>query len=146
MSRRSKKAGLPPGALVHVGERRAEKVKITIFEYGEGHCEEFVTEELEDIASPRSESAIRWIKVEGIHNVDVLAQIGKIFALHPLTIEDILNTDQRPKIEEFDDYIYVVMKMLCRIGNEVRAEQLILIVRPSLSFPSTRLSRIFSCR
>jgi magnesium transporter len=144
VSRRSKKAGLPPGALVHIGKQRAEKVKVTIYEYSEDHCEEFVTEKLDAIASPKSESAVRWIKVEGIHDVDVLAQLGKILALHPLTVEDILNTDQRPKIEDFPDYTYIVMKMLCRCNDKVSAEQLSLIVRPSLviSFHETQ-SNIF---
>jgi magnesium transporter len=143
-SRRSQKAGLPPGALVHVGERRAEKVEITICEYSESSFEEFVTEKLEDLVAPKSESAMRWVRVEGIHNVDVLGQIGKILALHPLTVEDILNTDQRPKIEDFDDYVYIVAKMLCRSDDKLSAEQISLIVRPSLviSFHETR-SKLF---
>lgn len=140
VSGRSRKAGLPPGALVHVGERRTAKVEITVYEYGEGRFEEFVADKPEDIVSARSESAVRWVQVDGIHDVDVLAQIGKLFALHPLTVEDILNTDQRPKIEDFDDYMYIVAKMLCRSDNKLSTEQLSLIVRPSLviSFHETR--------
>ncbi|MCE5334966.1 MAG: magnesium/cobalt transporter CorA [Desulfobacteraceae bacterium] len=139
-SKRSMKAGLPPGSLVHIGERRTDSVKITVFEYGEDHCDEFVNEDLETIASPKSESAVRWIKVEGIHNVDTMAKIGEIFDIHPLTIEDILNTDQRPKMEDFDNYTFIVAKIICRLDDEVITEQLSIILRPSLviSFHETQ--------
>jgi len=128
--KRSKKAGLPPGSLVYVGEREAEEVKVTVFEYGEDRFEESARENLEDCVSPREESAVRWIKVDGVHDVEVLDRIGKCFELHPLTIEDVLNTDQRPKLEDFDHYVFIVMKMVCYDEKEskVTAEQVSLIV------------------
>jgi len=126
------KAGLPPGALIHIGEQRQEAVKITLYEYNESEYKETVVNKLEDIASSKLESAMRWIKIEGIHNVDVLAEVGRVFALHPLTIEDILDTTHRPKIEDFDDYSFIVLKALYHSNGETVNEQLSIIVRPAL--------------
>ncbi len=126
------KAGLPPGSLVHIGERMAEAVKIIVYEYSESEYEEIVIDKLEDIASPKLKSAMRWIRVEGIHNVDVLSEIGRIFALHPLTIEDILDTTHRPKIEDFEDYSFILAKALYESNGNIINEQLSIIVRPSL--------------
>lgn len=132
--KRSKKAGLPPGSLVYIGEREAEEVKITLFEYGESYFAESAAVNLEDGLSPKGESTVRWIKVDGIHNVEVLEKLGECFDLHPLTLEDILNTDQRPKMEDFDHYLYIVMKMLrCdEKENGILAEQVSMIVGSGL--------------
>ena len=132
--KRSRKAGLPPGALVYIGDREAEEGKITIFEYGEDYFDESVTVNLEDCLSPKGKSTVRWIKVDGIHNVEVLEKLGECFDLHPLTLEDILNTDQRPKMEDFDHYLYIVMKVLCYDEKEDRilAEQVSLVVSSGL--------------
>jgi magnesium transporter len=133
--RRSEKAGLPPGALVYVGEQKTEEVKLTIFDYSEASFKEAVTETIEDCASLLNEKpSVRWIKVDGIHQVAVVEKIGECFGLHPLTLEDILNTDQRPKIEEHDQYLCIVLKTLGFDEGEhgIRAEQVSLIVSPGL--------------
>lgn len=91
--KRSGKAGLPPGALVYVGEKDAANIKSIIFDYGEDLFRENVTGASEDFLAPANKSATRWIKVDGIHDIEGLNRIGTCFNLHPLTIEDILNTD-----------------------------------------------------
>ena len=128
----SHKAGLPPGALVHVGTEKVEKTKITIIDYDEGTIEEKELETIEECFSCRDTQTVTWINIDGVHQVDIIEKIGKHFNLHPLVLEDIVHTGQRPKLEDFDDYLFVVLKMLYRNENEkeVQAEQISLIVGP----------------
>jgi len=109
--KRSKKAGLPPGALVHIGEHHEEKSKITVINYGE---EEFSSTEMEtpeECASLKGKTQMCWINIDGIHEVETIEKMGQFFNLHPLLLEDIMNTDQRPKMEAYDDYLFIVLKM-----------------------------------
>lgn len=109
---RSQTRGLPPGSLVHIGEKKRETTIMELMEYGE---DAFEQRELRLDDLPRlkgQETVVKWINVEGLHEVEILAKIGEVFNLHPLVLEDILNTDQRPKIEVYDQYIYISAKML----------------------------------
>lgn len=109
--RRSDKAGLPPGALVHLGERKTEHAAITLIEYGaDGIAENsFASVQASRDYTPRL--PVRWLNVHGLHEPDVMAEIGNRFGLHPLVIEDILNTDQRPKVDDYADYLYIVGRL-----------------------------------
>ncbi|MEQ8324335.1 MAG: magnesium/cobalt transporter CorA [Vicingaceae bacterium] len=108
----SKKAGLPPGALVHVGKRKTEHVKITVIDYDRDHFEQRELASVEE-CKPYSESAsVSWINVDGLHDIPTIEAIGNQFSLHPLLLEDVLNTRHRPKTEEFEEYMFVVLKML----------------------------------
>ncbi|MFO7966860.1 MAG: magnesium/cobalt transporter CorA [Archaeoglobaceae archaeon] len=131
IKRRSKKAGLPPGSLVHVGEKRAEKVTISIIDYDEEHFEERSVEKVEECCSFKDSSSVSWINIVGLHEVDIIDKIGKQFGLHPLIIEDILNTEQRPKIEDYGEYIFIVTKMLFYKENEIESEQISIILGPN---------------
>jgi magnesium transporter len=110
--KRSKKAGLPPGALVHVGERKAERVKITVLDYNEAGVEERVAGSVEECFPFKDKPTITWINVDGIHDTAVIEKLGGHFGIHPLILEDILNTNQRPKMEDMGGYIYIVLKTL----------------------------------
>ena len=128
----SKKAGLPPGTLIHIGEKKTEEVKITIIEYDEMHFREQEAETIEECfpLKDKSRPTVAWINIDGIHQSDILGKLGECFGLHPLIVEDIMNTDQRPKVEDFDEYNYVVLKMLhfqCKDG-EIISEQVSLIL------------------
>jgi magnesium transporter len=112
VSRRSEKSGLPPGSLVHVGPARAKKARITAMVYD---AAQLLEEELENIgdAFPLCEApTVTWINVDGIHQVQVVEDLGDRLGLHPLVMEDILNPEQRPKMEDLGDYLYLVVKML----------------------------------
>lgn len=111
ISRRSKKSGLPPGTLVHIGEKRTGATTITLFEYDASHCRESKVPGPENL-TVAAEPTVTWIDVSGIHQLDVIEAFGKRFNLHPLLLEDIVNTEQRPKVDEYDSYWYVVVKML----------------------------------
>ncbi len=127
-----KKIGASPGTLVHVGERKVETVKISVFEYNAEHLTEKIPRRIEECAVRVKEPRVFWVDIAGIHQVDILEKCGAIFGLHPLVLEDILNTGHRPKFEEHDDFLFLVLKMLSlpEQGTEIRGEQISLIVGP----------------
>jgi magnesium transporter len=128
--KRSEKGGLPPGTLVHIGERKAEKVRITTIDYDETQFQEKEVETIEECFPFKDTSTVTWINIEGLHQLDTIEKIGKHFNIHPLVLEDIANTEQRPKMEDFDDYIFLIVKMLYfeEDENAVKAEQVGLIL------------------
>ena len=134
----SKTIGLTPGALVHVGKKKIEKVRIRLIDYDEAQLQEKEPKTIEECFPFKDLPTVTWVNIDGLHDVKVMEKVGKHFCLHPLVLEDILNTEQRPKIEDFDDYIFVVMKMLYYDANdgEIRAEQISIILGPNfvLSF------------
>lgn len=129
IKKRSIKTGLPPGALIHIGEKRSEKVKISIIDYDEINFQEKEAKTIEECFPFKDKPAITWINIDGLHLVDIIEKIGKNFDFHPLLLEDILNTEQRPKIEDFEIYIYIVLKMLYYEdkANEINYEQVSII-------------------
>ena len=137
-SRISRKAGLPPGTLVHIGEAKPEKTKITLLDYDEGHIHEEEVATVDECLPFKDEPTVTWVNIDGLHQVEILESVGDGFGLHPLVLEDILNTGQRPKAEDLGDYIYVVLKMLYPEGDndEIAEEQISLILGPTyvLSF------------
>ncbi|MBC8249301.1 MAG: magnesium/cobalt transporter CorA [Anaerolineales bacterium] len=128
----SKKAGLPPGDLVHIGEKRAEEVKITIVDYDEACFQEIEAKTIEECFPFRDKPTVTWINIDGIHQIEIMEKLGDSFGLHPLVLEDILNTGQRPKLEDFGDYIYIALKMFYPEdeNDEIAEEQLSLILGP----------------
>jgi len=129
IKKRSEKAGLPPGTLIHIGEVKTEKVRITILDYDEAQLEEKQAKTIEECFPFKDKPTVTWINIDGLHQVDIIEKLGSHFGLHPLLLEDILNTEQRPKMEDFGDYIFVVLKMLYHVEekDEIEAEQVSLI-------------------
>jgi magnesium transporter len=132
IKRISKKAGLPPGTLVPIGEGSGGEVGITLFDYTPENYEERRLEKPEECFEYRGKPSVSWINVDGIQDVEVVRKIGSHFGLHPLVMEDIVNSAQRPKAEDFGDYIFVVVKMLSvdTSGEGLSGEQVSLIVGP----------------
>lgn len=130
IKKRSKKAGLPPGSLVHIGEKKVEKVQISVFNYDEFNLEEKEIIKIEDCFSYKDKEGVRWINIEGIHDTQIVEKIGNCFGIHTLAQEDILNTDQRPKVDNFDQNIFIVLKMLSFDSkkNEIITEQVSFIL------------------
>ena len=130
IKKRSRKVGLPPGTLIHIGEKKTEKVRITIIDYDEAQFQEKEIETIEECFSFKDKTTVTWINIDGIHDIEIIEKIGKHFDLHPLILEDIVNTEQRPKIEDFGDYIFIVLKMFYynEKGDGIQAEQVSLIV------------------
>ncbi len=126
----SKTVGLPPGTLIHIGEKKTEKVKITIIDYDETHFQEKEAKTIEECFPFKDTPTVTWINIDGLHQIEILEAIGRYFKLHPLLLEDILNTDQRPKMEDFGDYLYTILKMLYHdiTENEIIVEQVSIIL------------------
>src|SRR5512143_4012539 len=131
IKKRSAKAGLPPGTPVHIGDSRAAKTLTEIIRYGEGGYSRKAYDSIHECPLVKDTPGITWINVDGVHDMNVLEKLGSCFGLHPLVLEDIANTDQRPKFEDYGDYIYIVMKMLYSTpgnGADVVAEQVSIIL------------------
>jgi len=129
----SKKVGLPPGSLVHVGEEKGEAVKITVFDYDAESYREKVVGDVEECFPLRDTPTVSWINVDGVHSADVMEKMGKHFDIHPLVLEDIMNTNQYPKIEDFEGHIFVIGKMISqnRETGDIESEQVSLILGPT---------------
>jgi magnesium transporter len=110
--KRLKKSGLPPGTLVYVGEQKVEAVKISYLDYDEQNFQEKQVSDIEECFPFKTTSTVTWINIDGLHDVEIIEKLGKQFDLHPLILEDVLHAEQRPKYEDFDKYIFVVLRML----------------------------------
>ncbi len=125
----SKKIGVMPGQVVYVGDERTEKVKISIIDYDTTNLTERHNVTVEECFPFKDTPTVTWINIDGIHDVDIIEQIGKHFNMHHLILEDIANTAQRPKIEVAKDYIFLVVKMLYNRSSdgELVSEQLSIV-------------------
>lgn len=132
----SKKVGLPPGSLVHIGEVHETEARITIIEYNKDTIEENAVESIEQILLCREKDTVTWVNIEGLGNIELVGAIGEHFNIHPLVLEDILNTHQRPKLEEYDDYLYCVLKGTSLAKNKfaVDYEQISILILSDFVF------------
>jgi len=112
IKKRSLKTGLPPGTLVHIGTKKVGESRIRILDYDEHGVREKKEALLDECVPFRDTDSVTWIDIEGLQDVGLLDRMGNSYGLHPLIVEDILNTDQRPKSDDMGSYIYVVLKML----------------------------------
>ncbi len=106
----SHKKGLPPGSLIHVGEESTEKVKIVLLDYTHERFEEKQLQTIEESLPYIQESSVTWINIIGVHDRNVIESVGKFFEINSLTLEDVMNTNQRPKVENYEHYLYVVLR------------------------------------
>ncbi len=111
-SKKKRKVGLPPGTLIYTGDKVKEKTKIKVTEY---NADRFNSEEFKEIQMDLTKIEkpfIKWIDIYGLTQIKVIEEIGHQFNLHPLVLEDILSPNQRPKLEDFGNYIFAVLKKL----------------------------------
>ena len=119
--------GAPPGTLFYNGEERTDRIKITLIEYNDSEFFEQEFYDLSDCLSHVKPNMVKWINVEGLHKPELVEAIGKIYNIHPLTMEDIVHVDQRPKFEDYEHYVVAIMKMIS-YTTEVNSEQLAIIL------------------
>jgi magnesium transporter len=112
LSLASEKSGLPPGSLVHVGEVHSNENIITVLDYNKSVLTKQKIKTIEELLPFKNTDTVTWIIIDGLQDVSIIDAIGRYFDIHALVLEDILNTHQRPKFEEFDDYLYIVIKAL----------------------------------
>jgi len=108
----AEKAGLPPGELVHVGEVFADEALTSLVDYSKAAVVEQKVHSIDDILRYEGTDTVTWVNVEGLKNVELIKAIGQHFDIHPLVLEDILNTNQRPKFEDYENYLFIVLKGL----------------------------------
>lgn len=127
---KKKEAGLPPGTLVFTGEKKVDQVTINLIDY-KGHIvnERVITDPAECV-NCTADGTISWIDVEGLHDVPLIQKLGESIGLHPLVLEDVLNVEQRSKMEQFDNYVYIVIKMfhINKETAEISPEQVSIIL------------------
>ena len=102
--------GLQPGALVHVGVKKVEKITLSLIEYDKDSHKEQFDISIDECFS-RNKTKTSWINVTGIHDSSIIEKIGTEFNLHPLIQSDIMNTELRPKIEINKDHIFLILKI-----------------------------------
>jgi len=132
----SKKSGLPPGSLVHVGNVLETVTRMTVIDYSEDNVKEQAIHSVDELIKYKGTDSVTWVVIEGLTNIAIVEQIGAIFDIHQLVLEDILNTNQRPKFEEYDDHLYIVLKCLLPENSpfSVSYEQISLLIFKNMVF------------
>lgn len=132
----SDKSGLPPGSLVHVGDVLVAETRISVVDYSKENLEEQQIQSIDEVIKYKDSDTVTWVTIEGLANVEIIESIGAIFDIHQLVLEDILNTHQRPKFEEYDDHLYIVLKCLMSEDEEfsVTYEQVSILVLKNFVF------------
>ncbi len=147
LKKRSKKIGLPPGTLIHIGDEKKEDVRMSVIDYTEEHFLEKEVKAPEECFSFKDRESVTWINIEGIHRPDIMETLGGCYGFHPLVLEDIMATDQRPKMEDFGDYLFVVLKMIRHAprntGVEIEQVSLILGQNFVISFQEGKGGDVF---
>jgi magnesium transporter len=134
--RRRKKAGTPPGTLVYTGTNEARPTRITVTEYDQGTIREYAPESAKECSRVLTSSLVNWINVDGLHDAAVLTEMGQVFGIHPLALEDIANTQQRARVQVFENHLFIVLKMLypdpdLEAPEALLEEQISLVVGPN---------------
>lgn len=127
---RSAKSGLGPGSLVYIGQKRDTRVNVQLIEYDQESLIEKTIEDISECDGLAQTESVSWLDVDGIHNSELVEEIGKKFGIHILVLEDVMNSTSRPKVEFFDGYTFITLKMLelDPHSNLLDVEQLSIIV------------------
>ena len=145
VKKRDQLHGVAPGTPVFVGEQHMEMINLRTIDYGPAHLEEKTLQVITEIKPLLDKESVTWVNIDGLHDTESIKQIGDFFNLHPLVLEDITNSDQRPKVEEYDNYLFIVVKMLVHDPNDgIVADQLSMVVGPNyvLTFQE-RIGKVF---
>ena len=129
--RQQKKAGLPPGSLIYTGEKKQEQVQMNGFCFNSDTYEEFDIQDISETFSDQKPDRVYWINITGLHDVQTIEKIGQQFKIHMLILEDILHTDQRPKLELMEEGLFLVLRMATVIPetSTIQWEQVSLILQ-----------------
>jgi magnesium transporter len=133
----SKKSGLAPGTLVHVGTVHEHPHSVTVTNYNQHILEKCTINSIEELLHYKTTDTVTWVMIEGLQEVAIIDAIGRHFDIHPLILEDILNTHQRTKFEEYPDYLYFVLKVVSLGAGvfNVEYEQISILVLKILFLP-----------
>lgn len=102
----------PPGTIIYKGKKEATVTQVEIFNYNSEKIDRLESGSVEDAFNLINPNSTIWININGLNNIEEIEKLGKHYNIHPLILEDIANTDQRPKIDELADYLYIAFKMI----------------------------------
>ena len=124
------KTGQPPGKLIYIGDASDAPVHISVFDYDTDHFEEKTFTNPEDCFKYKNTLTSTWINIDGVHRTDLVEKVGKHYGINTLVLEDVVNTNSRPKIDDFKEYVFVILKMLSydRVNSSMKIEQVSLII------------------
>jgi len=130
IGRPSRKAGMSPGSLVHIGRRFTEDVQVEVYWMGPGgEFEQATVLDVAELTSYRNRGGVLWVDVNGIHDVNIISRIGTVFGLDSLLLEDVLNAHQRPKLEDHGEQLFLVLRMLLQGENhDIEIEQVSVVL------------------
>lgn len=122
--------GLSPGTVIHVGEKRMEQVGLSEIRYDAEGLKESPLRSVDEAAGWKESPGVVWISVDGLHDALAIEKLGEIFGLHPLLLEDLVNTEQRPKLDDYENYLFVVLKLfhLDEESGRLTGEQVSLVL------------------
>ncbi len=125
------KAGMPPGTVVYLGEKASQPVRITLMDYDANAFKEQTLSTIEEAFDYKTTLTTTWINIDGLSDTSIVEKIGKQFDLHPLVLEDIVLPSQRPKMEDYDNYLFIISRMMQynRAKNEIISEQVSMVLR-----------------
>ena len=129
----AKEAGLPPGTLVYTGQQRVESVRIDVIDYDQADLREIQVESVDECLPFKDTPTVTWMNVTGLHDISLIEKLGQQYDIHPLVMEDVVHTGQRPKYDDFGSYLFFVLNTL-HSGEEagqIRTEQISLILGPN---------------
>lgn len=134
--RHTKHPGTAPGTLVHTGPQKMEQVRVSLLDYDEQELTEREPESISQVFPLRDSPTVTWVNVDGLHDVALVQEVGDHFGIHPLVLEDVLSVGQRPKAEEYESFLYVVLPMLGwnAEGGHIEEEQVSLVLGPNWVF------------
>jgi len=130
LKKKKRTIGLAPGTLTYIGEKQAAKAEIQVINYSPEHYEENKVETIAACRAYLNSQSVTWININGVNDLDTIKNLGDHFKIHPLVLEDAVNTTHRPKSDVYDDYIYFLLKMLYHdpAQNVIQHEQVSLIL------------------
>ncbi|MFY0605604.1 MAG: magnesium/cobalt transporter CorA [Cyclobacteriaceae bacterium] len=130
ISRNRPKTGLAPGSLIYTGKVYTDQVTIEVLDYTNEELKEYQVKDIAELANFNNGNSVTWINITGLHDTSVIQKLGDLLGLHPLTLEDILDTNQRPKVEDFDEHLYLSLKMINHLEgvNKIDIEQVSIVL------------------
>ena len=133
--RKRSKVGLPPGAVVYAGTKPTHSVQFSVTDFDVDTLDEWDASDITKVLPLRDTSTVSWIHVNGVHDTELIRALGEHFSIHPLVLEDIAHVEQRPKIEEYDEHLFLVLKMVYYDGSPseeaLRMEHVALVLGPN---------------
>ena len=127
---KANKRGMSPGSLIFTGVKKTDKIEVSLFDYNSNTCKEMKVIDIDELAGYKNNPNVTWINITGLHDVNMLDRVGNIFNIHPLVLEDILNVSHSPKIEDYENYLFIVVKMINfnNDDNSLNIEQVSIII------------------